>query len=119
VEGLSQETRFIKAFFFRGWNPSLVETLTNLAADAETGFLLHLVEGLSQETRFIKGFFAMNRSGTVRFFQFPAKKIVKFFFFRQKAMMHKAMVQKARDAKFTPNTSIAQRQQNNCEPPRT
>jgi hypothetical protein len=73
VEGVSQETRFIKGFFFRGGNPSLVETLT-LQRTQKPGFLLHLVEGVSQETRFIKGFFAMNRSGAVRFFQIPAEK---------------------------------------------
>jgi hypothetical protein len=107
VEGVSQETRFIKGFFFRGWNPSLVETLTNFAADAETGFFTTSGGGREPRNPVYKRFLCYEQIRDCPFFSVPCGKIVKFFSFRQKAIMHKAMMQKARDAKFTPNTSIA------------
>jgi hypothetical protein len=107
VEGVSQETRFIKGFFFRGWNPSLVETLTNFAADAETGFFTTSRGGREPRNPVYKRFLCYEQIRGCPFFSFPCAKIVKFFSFRQKAIMHKAMMQKAREAKFTPNTSSA------------
>jgi len=102
VEGVSQETRFIKGFFFRGWNPWLVETLTNLAAEAETGFFTTSRGGREPRNPVYKRFLCYKQIRDCPFFSVPCGKIVKFFSFR-----HKAMMQKARDAKFTPNTSSA------------
>jgi hypothetical protein len=105
VEGVSQETRFIKGLFFRGWNPSLVETVTNFAADAETEFFTTSRGGREQRNPVYKRFLCYEQIRDCPFFSVPCEKIVKFFSFRQKAIMHKAMMQKAREAKFTPNTS--------------
>jgi hypothetical protein len=78
---------------------------TNFAADAETGFFTTSRGGREPRNPVYKRFLCYEQIRDCPFFSVPCVKIVKFFSFRQKAIMHKAMMQKAREAKFTPNTS--------------